>query len=318
MGSNHLSSFPMKKLSRPGLTDLSLSVLYDSSDAPPKDGWTDNAVSVQLELRNDLILFGSWDVAVRLGGKRLRPLEPWSETVVYSENDCDYLEIDLPLEQDYRLQRHFLLDVAHRILILADSVFWDGDGKRKPKTLEYESTLLYSPTLRAKEANGATELTFFSENSTGKAAGKSTGKTATATKATPLFRMLPLDLPEWKNEATDASQVLTDQSNLVLRKQTESRGFFLPLFFDLDAKRLGKPYTWRRLTVGENMTKVADDQAVGFRVQLGTEQYLLYRSLTDLTNRTVLGHNLIDDFCFGRFNIDSGVESLVAVQQEIE
>ena len=293
----------MKKLSRPGLTDLSLSVIYDAPDATPLDDWANNAVSVQLELHNELILFGAWDVAIRLGARLLRPLEAWSETVVYSENDCDYLEIDVPLEQDYRLQRHFLLDTAHRILILADCVLWNGDGKFKPKALEYESSLFYSPTLRTKEASGATEITFFSK---------------TSTKAVPLLRVLPLALPEWKNAATNASEIRTGESNLILRKRTEGRALFMPLFFDLNTKRLKTPYTWRQLTVGENLTKVPDDHAVGFRVQLGKEQYLLYRSMTPLANRTVLGHNLVDDFCYGRFDVKTGVDPLVAVQQEIE
>ena len=292
-----------RNTSRPGSTDLSLSVIYDTPDVEPRGGWTDNAVSVQLELRNDLLLFGTWDVAVRLGGKLLQPLEAWTETVVYSENGCDYLEIDVPLERDYRLQRHFLLDTVHRIVVLADAVLWDGDGKFKAKTLEYESSLLYSPTLRARETSEATELTFFPEKSA---------------RSAPLFRVLPLDLPEWKNAVTDASEIRTEQSNLVLRKRTEGRAFFLPLFFDLNARRLKNPYTWRHLTVGENLTKVPDDHAVGFRIQLGKEQYLLYRSLTPLANRTVLGHNLIDDFCYGRFDTKTGVDPLVAVQQEIE
>ena len=293
----------MKKLSRPGLADLSLSVHYEAPDLSPPNGWTDNAVSVRLALRNDLLLFGTWDVAIRLGGKLLRPLEPWTETVVYTENNCDYLEIDMPLEQDYRLQRHFLLDTANRLVILADCVLWDGDGKRKIKTLEYESSLLYSPTLRAKEANGATELTFFPEK---------------AGKSAPLFRMLPLDLPEWKNAVTDTAEIQTEQSNLILRKRAEGQAFFMPLFFDLNPKRLKNPYTWRRLTVGENLQKVSDDRAAGFRIQLGQEQYLLYRSMTPLANRTVLGHNLVDDFCYGRFDVQTGVDPLVAVQQEIE
>ena len=300
---NDFTKSTMKKLSRPGLDDLSLSVIYDTPDAVPPDGWTDNAVSVQLELRNELLFFGTWDVAVCLNGQLLRPLESWSETVVYSENNCDYLEIDVPLERDYRLQRHFLLDIAHRIVILADCVLWDGDGKFRPKTLEYESSLLYSPSLRAKEANGATELTFFPEKSA---------------RGTPLFRTLPLGLPEWKSAVTGASDIRTEESNLILCKRTEAKGLFMPLFFDLSAKRLKKPYTWRRLTVGENLTKVPDDQAVGFRIQLGKEQFLLYRSMTPLANRTVLGHNLVDDFCYGRFDAKTGVDPLVAVQQEME
>jgi hypothetical protein len=89
---------------------------------------------------------------------------------------------------------------------------------------------------------------------------------------------------------------------------------FAPLFFDLDADRLGKRYTWRQLSVGENLQRVQEDQAVGYRIQLGQEQFLLYRSLTPQASRTLLGHNLTDDFCFARFDPKTGADPLIAVE----
>jgi hypothetical protein len=104
------------------------------------------------------------------------------------------------------------------------------------------------------------------------------------------------------------------EGTLILRQETTGRTLFAPLFFDLDVDRLGKRYTWRQLTVGENLQRVPDDKAVGYRIQLGQQQFLLYRSLTPQANRTVLGHNLIDDFCFARFVPETGVEPLIAVE----
>ncbi len=291
----------MKKLSRPGATVLALSVNYENPQTTRQDGWTDNSVFVELEVgRKEPVLIGIWDAAIRLGGKLLRPLGDWTEPVVSTEDDCDYFEIDVQLDHDYRLQRHFLLDMANRVLILADTVLWDGDGKRREKTLEYESSILYSPTLTPKKTAAATELAFVPPK---------------ATK--PLFRVLPLGLPEWTDATTDA-ELTTKESNLVLRQKTTGQSLFAPMFFDLDAKRVGRPYTWRKLTVGENLQKVPDDKAVGWRVQLGKEQFLVYRSLTPMTSRTLLGHNLIDDFCYATFSPPEGVDAIVTVQQEIE
>jgi hypothetical protein len=82
----------------------------------------------------------------------------------------------------------------------------------------------------------------------------------------------------------------------------------------LEPKRHARPFTWRQLTVAEQRQNVSPDAAVGFRVQFGEEQWLIYRSLTKPRNRTVLGHNLATDFLIARFGRDGSVKSLVEVE----
>jgi hypothetical protein len=128
-----------------------------------------------------------------------------------------------------------------------------------------------------------------------------------------------LALPEWKQQTAAglvSGSLTIDSATLVLSQQSTGTSMFAPLFFDLKADRLGRRYTWRQLTVGENLQKVPDDQAVGYRVRLGNEQFLLYHSLTPMANRTVLGHNLIDDLCFARFDPATGVKPLIEVANE--
>ncbi len=74
-----------------------------------------------------------------------------------------------------------------------------------------------------------------------------------------------------------------------------------PLFIDLNPKRSTKERTWRQLTVGEMLDIVPPDVAVGYRVQSGDDQWLIYRSLSQPGNRTLLGHNVAGEFCAGRF-----------------
>jgi hypothetical protein len=86
---------------------------------------------------------------------------------------------------------------------------------------------------------------------------------------------------------------------------------FAPLLFDLDAKRAKQPYTWRQLTVGENLEWVTRDRAAAFRLQIDKMHMLLYRSMTSPLNRTFFGHNLVSDFFAGRFDVKTGKVSAI-------
>lgn len=282
------------------MNEISISVNYNSQEC--------DSVQLEVELQNEPFLFGTWDVDVWFKGQALRPVGNWTEICVYSENDCDFLEIDLPLTKDYRLQRFFLLDNADQILILGDTLLWDGNGKKQTlkNVLRYESRLLFSPSMQVQTDRQATELDFRSSRSS-------------ASKCP--VRVLPLALSEWKvNPIPKVIQgsLTTEDNTLILRQETTGQSMFAPLFFDLKSLRRKKPYTWRHLTVGEDLQPVPNDKAVGYHIRLGKEQYLLYHSMTPPANRTVLGHNLIDDLCFARFDPDTGVEALVEVQQEID
>ena len=89
---------------------------------------------------------------------------------------------------------------------------------------------------------------------------------------------------------------------------------FAPLFVDLSRKRLDKPLTWRQLTVGQLREIVPADVAVGYRVQVGKTQWLMYRSLAPAAIRTVLGQNLMHEFLVGRFHADGHVETLLEIE----
>jgi hypothetical protein len=54
--------------------------------------------------------------------------------------------------------------------------------------------------------------------------------------------------------------------------------------------------------------------AVGYRLQIGNEQWLIYRSLTTPDIRTVLGKNLMHEFLVGRFTDDGQVETLLEIE----
>ena len=292
----------------------------------------DRSVLLEVAVRNEPILYGLWTFDVRLGKRALSPAGKWTKTCEHTERGCDYIEIELPLSSDdsadddsvrddsacdYRLQRCLLINHRDKVLLLADALLADEDDEEEgtndgPKELlSYCAEFYVSPKLRAKISAEATEIEF-----------RPVGRSVAGRSAAPVFRVLPLALPEWKTaqmslgRATSlVSGTLTEtEGTLVLRQESTGRSLFAPLFFDLDADRLSKRYTWRQLSVGENLQRMREDQAVGYRIQLAQEQFLLYRSLTPKASRTVLGHNLLDDFCFAKFAPETGVDPLIAVE----
>ena len=56
------------------------------------------------------------------------------------------------------------------------------------------------------------------------------------------------------------------------------------------------------------------DVAVGYRVAVGRKQWLVYRSLAEPGNRTLLGHNLISETLVARFHRNGRVEQLIEVE----
>lgn len=267
---------------------ISASIGFNSQDG--------ESVLLEVAMQDEPILFGLWTFDIRLGNKKLLSNGTWSKICEHTEKGCDYVEIELILSGDYRLQRSLLINHKDKVLLLSDTVLADEE-KRTKGPLTYQAEFYVSPKLHAKVFTETAEIEFRS--------------------TAPVFRALPLALPEWKTATPTGliSGTLTETNGmLALRQESTGHALFAPLFFDLNTDRLGKRYTWRQLTVGENLQRMREDQAVGYRIQLDQEQFLVYRSLLPHANRTVLGHNLMDDFCFARFAPETGVEPLIAIE----
>jgi hypothetical protein len=101
---------------------------------------------------------------------------------------------------------------------------------------------------------------------------------------------------------------------LELRQSADGRRLLAPLFVDLDARRCRSEVTWRQLTVAEDRRAVPVETAVGYRVQAGKSQWLLYRSLGPPAIRSVLGTNLMHEFLVADFKRDGSVRRLLEIE----
>ncbi len=232
---------------------------------------------------------GGWDVEVRLNGRPLTMLGNWEQVCWESDDDVDYLELSVRLADEVTVERHILLARKERLLFLADAALGI-----QPGTFEYRGTLPldgFSTFQGEAETREGTLLL---------------GQDARA-------RVLPLALNEWRSARSHGNLQATAEG-LELLQTAEGECLFAPLFFDLDAARLRKEATWRQLTVGQTREIVAPEVAVGYRVQAGKSQWLVYRSLSPPDIRTVLGKNLMHEFLVGKFLPNGKVETLLEIE----
>jgi hypothetical protein len=308
----------------------SLAVDFSPNDeSGESDRWTDQSVTVELNLGNQTWWSGIWEVVVKIDGRTLQPTDTWSTTCETVEEGGCYFEIELPLTENMRLQRHLLLCHKEKLLLLADSVLPQYEDNVEEGVehhghddaryaMEYESQLPLVAGIGVKSSNEMTELLLTCPTArTGATsnAGANVGKS---------MRVFPLALPEWivacESGADKPSDFVSgalecagtsDGQRLILRQNAFGRAMFAPMLFDLDAKRVKQPYTWRQLTVGENRESVARDLAVAFRLQIDKMHVLLYRTMASALNRTFFGHNLVGDFFAGRFDAKTGKVSTI-------
>lgn len=244
----------------------------------------------QLELGSgrDLVLRGAWQVSLTADGQPLRPTGTWEEVCWQSDDDVHYLEIEQDWSEGVKLQRQLLLIREDQCMMLSDAVI-----TQRPVAVEYAASLPLGETLTATSDPEVREVML-------------TGREQRAV-------VMPLDLPEWNSQRAPGSFAVRDrQLQWQMRGQS---GAVATLWLDLHRERFNQPRTWRQLTVGENLGLVARHEAVGYRIQVGSEQWVCYRSFTEPRLRTVLGRNLSYDFLCGRFDATDGtIDSLLEVE----
>ncbi len=125
--------------------------------------------------------------------------------------------------------------------------------------------------------------------------------------------VLPPALPEWRADE-QIGELAQTSCGLQQSQSADGRCLYAPLFLDLDRRRLTRRLTWRRLTVAESLEIQPPDVAAGYRVAIGDRQWLIYRSLAEKANRTLLGHNLSTEMLVARFEKSGEVEPLIEIE----
>ncbi len=240
---------------------------------------------------------GDWPLAVTVDGRPLKPVSDWTEACWFKDSDVNYLELEIQLNGGWRVQRQLLLALEDDFLFVADAVLNEDRPSKESDTADigYVGQLPILESIvfrRAKETRDG--MLCGNENK-------------------PLANGLPLALPEWRIEKSIGELTNTVQG-LQLEIHTTGAALYAPLFFDLSASRLKREPTWRRLTVARQLAIEPSDVAVAYRIETGSKQWLIYRSLAASANRTVLGLNLVSEFLCARFNRRGDAETIIEIE----
>ncbi len=235
------------------------------------------------------LMSGDWTWETTVDGKKLESVGSWEEACWFSDEDVDYLELSIDLADGARLERQILLARDEMFLLLADYIHGTVEGEI---CHQYRLPLDSSVSFAAEE-----------ETREGLLVAKR-----------PVARVLPLALPEWR-VGPRVGELTTSDGQLQLMQRREGRNLACPLFIDLKKSRASKPCTWRQLTVAQSLEIQSQDVAVGYRAQCDKQQWMIYRSLDEPANRTLLGQNLSIECLVARFLAPSGeIDELLEIE----
>jgi hypothetical protein len=247
--------------------------------------FTDGTFFSEMAVGPRRLWFGSTLPEVRIEGATVDPQGDWEELCWLSDEDVDYIELEIDLARGWRLQRQMLLARRDQFLYLADVVLGP-----QAVAIDYRLELPLDPQLSPHRQPETAEVEWVADR--------------------PLAWVMPLALSEWTIDSR-----LGRFDGRVLYQTAHAAGLYAPLFIDLSPKRQKKSRTWRHLTVAENLQLLPRDIAVAYRVQIGSRQWVVYRSLVKVGNRTFLGQNVMSEFLVSRFNPEGGeLEDLIEIE----
>jgi hypothetical protein len=246
--------------------------------------YANGAMRSELRVGKRRIWQGSLLPAVRVDERTLTVDGEWEELCWSSDDDVDYLELEIDLSDGWRLQRQLLLAREDGFLFSADVLLGPQRGR-----IDYRLELPLDAALDIQRDEQTSEVWLSYDK--------------------PLARVYPLSLSEWRIDSR-----LGRFNGRVLEQTVEASRLYAPLFVDLNRTRHGKLHTWRQLTVGEDLRLVPRDVAVGYRIQIGSRQWVVYRALETCGNRTFLGHNLTSEFLVARFDTDGELDNLIEIE----
>ncbi len=256
-------------------------------------------VRLQLDAGKQTAIDGTWELLIQVDEQEQAAAGPWTSLCEYTDDDVHYLELEQRWSGDIKVQRHLLVIREDRCVMLADAVIRD-EGQPAAR-IAYTSRIKLADSISAKGEAETTEV--WLQDKQGKCRGMA----------------LSLQSNEWRVGPTRARLDVTADANLRLEVRSDKRNghggnVFAPLWIDFQHRRFKRARTWRQLTVAEDLRVVDPDESVAYRVQQGSEQWVVYRMLNGDKPRTFLGKHLLADLFCARFHpSDGNMEDLVTV-----
>lgn len=282
---------------------------------------------------------GTWTANIEVDGETLLPTGTWETVCESFEKDYAFFERTIPLTGGRRLSRRLFFAYHEALLLFFDEVAGNPTDRINAPKWNYRAFYPLAKGLELGEDDEAREVVLqrVVENATATTSKKKKEKNPKQSEVDQFLadlydsddedekkafeniaRVFPLNLCEWKaDRASGDMRAIKTPFGLELTAIREGACVASSLLVDLNVKRSTRRCTWRTLAVGESMQRVSEDHAVGRKIQLGQEQYVLYASTSPAPAiRSILSRNLLSDFMFGKFTASRGVDPIVDVEIE--
>lgn len=264
-----------------------------------RTGWDRRAVRVMLDYRHPvprleiavgdrMLVDGPWQWEAWADGRAMEAEAGWTVSCWESDRKATFLEITAPLGGGRQIERQVVVLPRDRVVLLADAVTAPANVAA---SLRYRGVVPLASSLDAKPADETRDVV--------------------VADVRPRVLAMPLALSEWRGAG--GGDFVADPGTLAVTHDGANR-LYAPLWLDCDPRRFGRPLTWRQLTVADSRIILPRHQAVGFRIQSGLDQWLLYRSLDVARNRTLLGCNVSCEFLLGRIRSSGEVARTLEIQ----
>jgi hypothetical protein len=241
------------------------------------------------------VVGGAWQNLIEVDDQEQQACGDWTEVCQYTDDDVHYLEIEQTWTGGVLLQRQLMLIREDRCLLLADAVIPQRPGQDPDLGRIHYTSRIPLPQSIEVEPELDTREVFL----------KDSRRRVLA---------IPLGAGEWRIGPSSVTLKESEDHHLLLSAQGRGR-LYAPLWLDFQQRRFTRKRTWRHLTVADALRIVRADEATGYRVQVGSEQWVIYRSLGERCCRTLLGKHLLAEFFCSRFDSGDGShDELVTVE----
>jgi len=243
-------------------------------------------------------LAGDWGLQVRSGevafesnGQPHHDSENeahWSNVCWFSDYEATFVELRREQKGWGSVNRQVLLLREEKLLMMADLVDLEADHE-----FDYLSQLPFCHGWDAERDALSRELALINGDVR--------------------VRVFPLSSPQLKVDKSETTTAVSTETLTVQHHSKQSRAHIVTVF-DWNPKHRLLPVEWTTLTVAEDGQRVPSDQAAGYRLRVGHNQWLFYQSLTEPeVPRSVLGHHTANETVFAK--VEAGeVQAIVEVE----
>lgn len=275
---------------------------------------------VEVHAGKTVLMSGAIETMIRVDGQEQEPCGEWVANCEYTDDDVHFLELEQPWTGGIVVQRQFLVIRDDRCLLLADCVI-PSLGPNSVSTRDDYRVGHQTQVVTESHETGLGKIDHmvrFPTTGNLSIAGEKETREIILSDRRARAMAVPIAAAEWRVGPSDATLRASADNHLVL-SATGCDRLYSPLWLDFQRKRFGRMRTWRQLTVADQLRLCERNEAVGYRIQVGSEQWMLYRSLKGRRARTVLGKHFIADFYCARFESgDGSMEDLVTVDDQAE